>query len=271
MGKGHCTTMRAVFAVFCLVMVATQGDEEVTNLSVLDDLALSEDTAQVNTTTVTRTVTTTVKRVVKRVVPQVKGPFGDLQTQDADLKTMWADAALQKTVAFAPYFGGGRVNEPAFKKFMKAKYGANTNETAAYDEFLGTVFAAATSMMLPDVKTDLGEHCFTYAAAFAGEFYFNGSAPDRLKLKGEGCLCEDLDTSWTEIPKDNGRVAKASFVAFFAGKYSADITTNKTAAFQTFADKVFTAATSMMLPKSKTDLGEHCFKYAAGLIGEFYF
>merc|ERR1712166_606776 len=233
--------MRAVFAVFCLVMVATQCNQEVMSLSVLDDLALSEDPAQ------------------------VKGPFGDLQTQDAALKTMWADPALDKTA-------GGRVNAASFKTFMQVKYGASTTETAAYDEFLGTVFNAATSMMLPDVKSDLGQHCFTYAAAFAGEFYFaNVSAPDRLKLKGEGAVT-DLDTSWTNIPKDNSRVTKANFVAFFADKYSARTTPAKTAAaFQTFAGKVFTAATSMMLPTSKTDLADHCFKYAAGLIGEFYF
>merc|ERR1712166_1415045 len=236
--------MRAVFAVFCLVMVATQCNQEVMSLSVLDDFALSNDLAY------------------------VKGPFGDLQTQDAALKSMWADPALDKTA-------GGRVNEASFKTFMKAKYGASTTLTAAYDEFLGTVFTAATSMMLPAVKTDLGEHCFTYAAAFAGEFYFfadlNDSAPDRLKLKGEGAVT-DLDASWTNIPKDNSRVTKAHFVAFFADKYSARTTTAKTAAaFQTFAGKVFTAATSMMLPTSKTDLADHCFKYAAGLIGEFYF
>jgi len=257
--------MRAVFAVFCLVMVATQCNQEAVSLSGLDDFALSEDSSQ------------------------VKGPFGDLQTQDADLKTMWADTALEKTEhenerGKVYSFGEtpnplGRVNEASFKTFMKAKYGARTTGTvidgstqnAAYDEFLGTVFAAATSMMLPEIKTDLGQHCFTYAAALAGEFYFaNDSAPDRLKLKGAGAVA-DLDTSWTNIPKDNGRVAKANFIAFFAGKYSADTTEYKTAAFQTFADKVFTAATSMMLPTSKTDLGEHCFKYAAGLIGEFYF
>ena len=90
--------MRAVFAVFCLVMVATQCNQEVVSLSVLDDLALSED------------------------VPRVKGPFGDLQTQDAALKTMWADDALDKTA-------GGRVNEASFKTFMKAKYGARTTGT----------------------------------------------------------------------------------------------------------------------------------------------
>merc|ERR1712086_936548 len=209
MGNARSTAMRAVFAVFCLVMVATQCNQEVVSLSVLDDLALSEDSAQ------------------------VKGPFGDLQTQDAALKTMWADAALDKTA-------DGRVKEASFKTFMKAKYGASTTETAAYDTFLGTVFAAATSMMLPDVKTDLGEHCFTYAAAFAGEFYFaNDSAPDRLKLKGAGAVT-DLDTSWTNIPKDNSRVPKANSVAFFAGKYSAGTTTAKTSAFQTFADNVFT-------------------------------
>ena len=246
--------MRAVFAVFCLVMVATQCNQEVVSLSVLDDLALSGDPALAQ-------VQCTQEFDLHDCG---KGPFGDLQTQDAALKTMWADPALDKTA-------GGRVNAASFKTFMKAKYGASTTETAAYDEFLGTVFAAATSMMLPEIKTDLGQHCFTYAAALAGEFYFaNDSAPDRLKLKGAGAVA-DLDTSWTNIPKDNGRVAKANFIAFFAGKYSADTTEYKTAAFQTFADKVFTAATSMMLPTSKTDLGEHCFKYAAGLIGEFYF
>merc|ERR1711966_67787 len=202
---GPPLSMRPVFAVlFCLVMVATESNEEV--------VSLSEDMAQ------------------------VKGPFGDLQTQDAALKTMWADTALTKTAA-------GRVNKTSFQTFMKAKYEASTTaeKTEAYDTFLGDVFTAATSMMLPVVKTDLGEHCFTYAAAFAGEFYFAEAGPDRLKLSGAGAVA-DLTASWTNIPKVNSRVTKANFVAFFAGKYSADTTAAKTAAFQSFADSVFTAA-----------------------------
>merc|ERR1711935_1084972 len=43
MSRTDCSInpMRAIVAVFCLVMIATQGNQEVTSLSVLDDLALS--------------------------------------------------------------------------------------------------------------------------------------------------------------------------------------------------------------------------------------
>ena len=54
----------------------------------------------------------------------------------------------------------------------------------------------------------------------------------------------------------SGRVTSATFIAFFKTKYAAKITTAKTAAFNTFVTDVFNTGTKMMLPATKTTLGE---------------
>jgi hypothetical protein len=54
---------------------------------------------------------------------------------------------------------------------------------------LDKIFDASTAMMLPADKSDLGGHCFRYAALMAGEFYFGAAK----KASGEECDDPVLD------------------------------------------------------------------------------
>ena len=88
--------------------------------------------------------------------------------------------------AACPKTAGGRVDRPAFVRFMLAKHGDQLTEGSApyYTKFLHTCFEAGTGLMLPACRPDLGRHCFSYANLMAGEFYFSAA-----KDAADGCGC----------------------------------------------------------------------------------
>jgi len=89
----------------------------------------------------------------------------------------------------------------------------------------------------------------------------------------------DINDTWTNVTgavksllRDDGRVSADIFAMYFSNKYAAQLTDDaKKQAYATFINSVHTMATKMMLPNIKTTIGQHCFKYAATMAGEFYF
>lgn len=80
--------------------------------------------------------------------------------------------------------GSGRVTLDAFKSAMLNKHATRLTEVNAesFDAYLDQCFKVGLSMMLPDIKTTLGGHCFRYASMAAGEFYFKGNGRDVQRL-----------------------------------------------------------------------------------------
>jgi len=141
----------------------------------------------------------------------------------------------------------------------------------AFKQYLSAIFEMSTGMMLPNVKTDLGRHCFSYGYMMSKEFYGEyGSSLDVLNLKNGAW--PDLDVAWTKVEKDgDGRVTQAAFKAAMKQKHGSKVDAAHEAAFGTYLDQAFTVGLSMMLPAEKSTLGGHCFRYAALAAGEFYF
>jgi hypothetical protein len=148
-----------------------------------------------------------------------------------------------------------------------------------YQAYVNALFDTATAMMLPAEKTDLGKHCFGYAALLAHEFYAQGKPEDMLALTSStkpadrlAAIRQDLDADWAAVEKDEeGRVAVDVFVSYFLGKYTGNIAPENQGSFEKFLVQDFQSALAMMLPKQKTTLGGHCFRYASLMAGEFYF
>jgi len=141
----------------------------------------------------------------------------------------------------------------------------------AFMEYLSAIFEMSTGMMLPNVKSDLGRHCFSYGYMMSKEFYGeDGSSLDVLNLKNGAR--PDLDADWTAVENDGaGRVTQAAFKDAMKQKHGSKVDTAHEAAFDTYLDQAFTVGLSMMLPAEKSSLGGHCFRYAALAAGEFYF
>lgn len=160
--------------------------------------------------------------------------------------------------------------------------------------YLGAVFQAATAMMLPAKKSDLGKHCFNYAKILAGEFYTeSGEYADSLGLlpgkapknSMAAAAAADLASDWDAVDKvDSGRVTWDAFVNFYVGKYESRLEKAKEgeerevviASFKNYLGTLFFAGRMMMLqaPGGKFNLGtlgQHCFSYAGLMAGEFYF
>jgi hypothetical protein len=138
--------------------------------------------------------------------------------------------------------------------------------------------------VLPAKQTELGRHCFGYAALLAGEFHFNNSnsPADRLCLMSSAerpvddrvaSARADLDIDWDAVSKDKNeqRVSLSQFCTYFLKKYESRLVPETKKHFETFLKSNFQSALAMMLPQKMKTLDEHCFRYAALIAGEFYF
>jgi len=154
---------------------------------------------------------------------------------------------------------------------------------AAFDAYLNELFDAATWMMLPAKKADLGKHCFGYAFLLSREFYTDAPC-DVLGLvrvpkpnDRYSSLRAQLDTDCSCVHKDaEGRVTLASFQRYFEDRHARMFFGAKTAPatladFRQYLGILFNACLGMMLPTSASTLGGHGFRYAALNAGEFYF
>jgi len=94
-------------------------------------------------------------------------------------------------------------------------------QTQLYRTYLGKVFDAATAMMLPRVKQDIGKHCFMYASKLA-EYSTFLSAPPTVSH-------ESAMADWTEFQK--------IYEDHLVNKDWTDFTSNKEAFKTTFFNK----------------------------------
>jgi hypothetical protein len=125
--------------------------------------------------------------------------------------------------------GAAQGQRVAVGPFIDAHKALSTNDNfrAAYGAFLAAVFDAGTAMMLPDQKSDLGQHCYGYAHIFAREFYFGGNnGQDQLGLQAPlpaakaGTPLAKVHTlvnaDFSSVDKDSdGRVSRAAFKRYF--------------------------------------------------------
>lgn len=68
----------------------------------------------------------------------------------------------------------GRVTLYGFVNYFLEKHSGSLDAATkgVYTMFLQKTFQSCLKMMLPDIKTTLGGHCFRYGDLMAGEFYF---------------------------------------------------------------------------------------------------
>lgn len=190
--------------------------------------------------------------------------------------------------------GSGRVSLDGFKTRYVAKFIdlglLSESGKPDYLTFLDSVFKSAFSMMLlhpqPSEKyydgmPTLGEHCFKYAGALAGEYYFGGNnGADRLGLSEVPALTDDWNNA-TKVPVGGtGRVTLEHFEQLYLTKFASSLTEHTRPKYKQFLSNTFVASFSMMLAtpdlaskmyQSGGTLGGHCFRYAGLMAGEFYF
>eukprot|EP00419_Tripos_fusus_P016335 CAMPEP_0172740566 /NCGR_PEP_ID=MMETSP1074-20121228/125161_1 /TAXON_ID=2916 /ORGANISM="Ceratium fusus, Strain PA161109" /LENGTH=263 /DNA_ID=CAMNT_0013570707 /DNA_START=1 /DNA_END=792 /DNA_ORIENTATION=- len=191
--------------------------------------------------------------------------------------------------------GNGRVASDGFKTYYVDKFQKlgllSEPGKQNFLTFLGNVFEAAFSMMLlhPQLSEKyyegmptLGEHCFKYAGALAGEYYFGGSdGLDQLGLSGVKALNDDWNSAAKEQVGGQGRVSLESFKQVYVTKFASLLNDQTRPRYKEFLSFTFAASFNMMLAKSDLDakkdqngggtLGGHCFRYAGLMAGEFYF
>jgi len=82
----------------------------------------------------------------------------------------------------------------------------------------------------------------------------------------EPICAEKHQDHWAAVGKnDDGRVDQQSFVSYFMS-----IGVGNGEDYSNYLNQVFQVGTAMMLPLTKTDLGEHCFTSLMKLPFEFY-
>jgi len=171
-----------------------------------------------------------------------------------------------------------RVPREGFVDLCMLRAPPETSKKESYIKFLNALFDTGTALMLPSQKTDLGKHCFGYAALLANEFYF-AEPMDYLCLAEEPkspdnlvAVRTDLNADWAQVTKDaEGRVSLESFKTHYLQKFADRLVPESQKSYEAFLEQNFQAALSMMLPAEKDSLGGHCFRYAGLMAGEFYF
>jgi len=183
------------------------------------------------------------------------------------------DDASQKWIIAHDDLANSRVNQETFTSLAESSL--CREDPVMCRAYLGSVFDAATAMMLPKKRNDLGPHCFSYATILANEFYSkDGKTMDKLGLM-TGAV-PSLDADWKKVKKDSeGRVSELVFTKFYSKKNVGNLVTfESTKEYETFLGKTFFAARMMMLQLpakfAKRTLGGHCFRYAGLMAGEFY-
>ncbi len=177
-----------------------------------------------------------------------------------------------------------RIDREAFRSFcLQELLPKGMAHSTAYEKYIAALFDTATCLVLPAKQTELGRHCFGYAALLAGEFHFNNnnSPADRLCLLSSAerpddrvaSARADVDLDWGAVSKDKNeqRVSLSQFCTYFLKKYESRLVPETTKHFETFLKSNFQSALAMMLPHKTKTLDEHCFRYAALIAGEFYF
>jgi len=199
------------------------------------------------------------------------------QSSSAVLPSTFVAAAWDEVHAFLPS-ASTRVDRVAFVHFAMSRHGQRGPKSPEYYQFLNHLFDSAVQLMLPKEKTDLGKHCFGYAAIFAEEFYFGkprdilGLNTEPRPLDGLAGVRAGLDADWAAVSKDEaGRVTFEAFKALMCDKHQGSIIPQIAEQYNTFLSTTFKTASALMLPNVKTTLGGHCFKYAALMAAEFYF
>jgi hypothetical protein len=212
-------------------------------------------------------------------------------------------AALYDTAAEAPYIvlerwtkvhqllpePNARVPHPEFVQVHKMLASAATpsmrlDENSPFVDFLNALFVAATGLMYPKEKKDLGKHCFGYASLVQDEFYAKPSTPpDKLGLLSAPAIGwfdplkvvrVQLQDDWTRAPKSSsGHVDLQSFKQQISKRHGMKLgnISEANASYDRFLEKVFAAMIRIRSQSSEEWLDQHGFIYGAFFAYEFYF
>jgi len=190
------------------------------------------------------------------------------------------------------YFGGapldqlGVVQKPRVDQQTFVVTSTFSRPDPLFDVHAKAVFHAATAMMLPKLKKDVGKHCFSFGVIMVGEFYsHDGSVPDFLGLTSATApqdvtlrtVYDTMNADWNEVQKNaKDRVVQKDFHDFYMQKFRTTLVDPAEAiAYSAYLDKCFYAGRTMMVALPEKfglgSLGGHCFRYAGLLAREFYF
>ncbi|CAE8607803.1 unnamed protein product [Polarella glacialis] len=174
-----------------------------------------------------------------------------------------------------------RLQRAAFVEFHEA-FGRFTSHQEMYKRFLNALFDAATALMYPKEKSDLGKHCFGYATLVHDEFDPEGGQADGLGLMASPAITwfdplkvlrAETESDWARAEKDaKGYVRQEMFEEVLVRRHTAKFggVSAARAAFLHFLGRDF-AACRLLSGKELPGLDRHAFVYAALLAYEFYF
>merc|ERR1712216_858845 len=132
-----------------------------------------------------------------------------------------------------------------------------------YETFLRALHAAATELMLPSAKTDLGRHCFSYAGFLAGEYF---GTDEVFAHEAAAPLRAEFDADFDACGGD--LVMEESFVQCFLAKHAAQLTAEAQPHYERFLRSCFQVGCTMCQAEC---LDQQAFRYCALFAGEFYF
>jgi len=182
-----------------------------------------------------------------------------------------------------------RVTRPAFVEVHKkmariSAPGRNSADGSPYADFLDALFTAATGLMYPKKKNDLGKHCYGYSSLISDEYYEDDAAPPDslglLKAPAIGwfdplkVIRTHLRDDWELVQKDTDqRVDLASYKKALLHRHGKNLggITEATTAFTSFIEKNFEACRRISGRSDQQWLDQHSFSYGALMAYEFYY
>jgi len=155
---------------------------------------------------------------------------------------------------------------------------------SAYIDFLDVLFVAATGLMYPKEKKDLGKHCFGYASLLTNEYYESPAGiPDSLGLLKAPAvgwfdplkvIRVQLGDDWAKVKKDGEEhVDLAHFKKAFMRRHELKLggISVATREFQRFLETVFEAVRRISGRSDQPWVDRHGFIYGGLFVYEFYF
>lgn len=160
----------------------------------------------------------------------------------------------------------------------------NSDDGSPYANFLDLLFTAATGLMLPKKKDDLGKHCYGYSSLISDEYYESPDPiPDKLGLLSTPAIGWfdplkviriQLQDDWSAVSKDDdNHVDRARFKESVMRRHEVKLggISEATTAFDTFVDRIFEALRCISGRDDQQWLDQHSFTYGSLLAYEFYF
>jgi hypothetical protein len=159
----------------------------------------------------------------------------------------------------------------------------DVTDESPYMDFMNALFVAATGLMLPKKKDDLGKHCFGYSSLISDEYYESSEKPDKLGLLSAPAIGWfdplkvmrlQLKDDWSKVQKDEQQhVNVDSFKQVLRGRHLSKLggITEAIDSFDQFLERIFEAMRRISGCSDRDWIDQHGFVYGGVLAYEFYF